>query len=309
MFKHIVQVCCQCPSRSHLFCARINGARLVYSMNLAPCKAPIILYLHGGPGDACIPLTMRYNSALEEDFRFINLDQRGSGLSYYPFAPDEKVSLGTMVEDIHQFVRKLLSFYRQDSLILIGHSWGSVLGLEMVRMYPSLIKQYIGLGQVINMRHALELRQQLSKKVLPRWAQKVVGSESSEADLVMAARELLVRGNFRSIAKPLERVTTYINSSLYSWPALINQLRGVRQSRIRLDRELEAVNYESVTSFGAPVTFIEGRFDLHLPPLLVEQFASRLVSQHRFIWFEQSGHCPQWDEPEHFAKVVKEVCL
>lgn len=113
-------------SRLHIHQARVNGGRLVFSMNPAPREAPIILYLHCGPGDACIPLTMRYNAELEEDFRFINLDQRGSGLSYYPFASDESVTISSMVEDIHRFVLTILRAYRQDSLILIGHSWDGI---------------------------------------------------------------------------------------------------------------------------------------------------------------------------------------
>ena len=67
------------PSHSRPYGTRINGARFVFSMNPAPPRAPIILYLHGGPGDACIPLTMRYNAALERDFTQRGSDHRFNG--------------------------------------------------------------------------------------------------------------------------------------------------------------------------------------------------------------------------------------
>ena len=297
------------PSRSRLYRAQINGTHLVFSMNPAPRRAPIILYLHGGPGDACIPLTMQYNAALERDFRFINLDQRGSGLSYHPFAPDETVTIDSMVEDVHQFVLELLRAYMQDSLILIGHSWGSVLGLEMVKRYPSLIRSYIGLGQVVSMRAALRLRRNLGRQSLDPRLGSIVSSESGTADIVLMVDELLSRGGAAMLFGSLGRIMTYLRSPYYNWSRLLNHAKGVSQSRARLDAELEQVDFSGQTSFGAPVYFISGRYDRHLPGKLVEQFAEGLKSPHRFIRFDRSGHCPQWDESERFAATVKAICL
>ena len=296
-------------SRSRIYQTQINGAHFVFSMNPAPRRAPIILYFHGGPGDACIPLTMRYNAALERDFRFINLDQRGSGLSYHPFVPGEVVTIDSMVEDVHQFVLELLRAYGQDSLILIGHSWGSVLGLEMVKRYPSLVRCYIGLGQVVSMRAALRLRRHWGQQSWGSRLASVVSRESGAADVVLMVDELLSRGGVAMLFGSLERIMTYLRSPYYNWSRLLNHAKGVAQSRARLDAELEQVDFSGQTSFGAPVYFISGKYDRHLPGSLVERFADRLKSPHRFIRFDRSGHCPQWDEPERFAATVKALCL
>ena len=297
------------PSSSRLYGTRINGARFVFSMNPAPPHAPIILYLHGGPGDACIPLTMRYNAALERDFRFINLDQRGSGLSYHPFAPGEVVTIDSMVEDVHQFVLQLLGAYGQDSLILVGHSWGSVLGLEMVKRYPWLVRCYIGLGQVVSMRAALRLRRYWGQQSLGSRLGAIVSKESGAADVVLMLDELLSRGGVAMLFGSLGRIMTYLRSPCYNWSRLLNHVKGVAQSRARLDTELEQVDFSGQTSFGAPVYFISGKYDRHLPGSLVERFADGLKSAHGFIRFDRSGHCPQWDEPERFAATVKALCV
>ena len=297
------------PSSSRIYGTQINGAHFVFSMNPASRRAPIILYLHGGPGDACIPLTMRYNAALERDFRFINLDQRGSGLSYHPFAPGEVVTIDSMVEDVHQFVLELLRAYGQDSLILIGHSWGSVLGLEMVKRYPSLARCYIGLGQVVSMRAALRLRRHWGQQSWGSRLASIVSEESGVADVVLMLDELLSRGGVAMLFGSLERIMTYLRSPYYNWSRLLNHAKGVAQSRARLDAELEQVDFSGQTSFGAPVYFISGKYDRHLPGSLVKRFADGLKSPHRFICFDRSGHCPQWDEPERFAATVKALCL
>ena len=252
---------------------------------------------------------MRYNAALERDFRFINLDQRGSGLSYHPFAPDEAVTIDSMVEDVRQFVLGLLRVYGQDSLILIGHSWGSVLGLEMVKRYPSLVRCYIGLGQVISMHAALRLRQNWAQQHLGPRIGSIVSGESGAADIVLMIDELLSRGGAAMLFGSLGRIMTYLRSPYYNWPRLLNHAKGASQSRARLDAELEQVDFSGQTSFGAPVYFISGRYDRHLPGSLVERFADGLKSPHRFIRFDRSGHCPQWDEPERFAATVKAICL
>lgn len=298
-------------SRARVYKVYVNGVRLVFSMNPAPHKSPIILYLHGGPGDACIPLTMGLNAELEKTFRFINVDQRGCGLSYYRFVSGEIVNLDTLLEDIHQFVLKILSVYEQKSLILIGHSWGSVLGLEMVKRYPSLISQYVGLGQVVNMRQALELRQRFISQSFPllHCCQTVVGKESTLADLILMVYELGRRSSLRGIAASLKRPWFYMLSPYYSWKDLINQQRGIKQSRNRLNRDLEEADFTQTVSFKTPVTFISGSYDYHLPVQLVEQYAKRIQSSHSFIRFPGSGHSPQWDEPRHFASVIKKICI
>ena len=37
-------------------------------------------------------------------------------------------------------------------MYLVGHSWGSILGLRFVQAYPELVHTYIGCGQVVNMK-------------------------------------------------------------------------------------------------------------------------------------------------------------
>lgn len=292
-------------SRSRLYRIRMRGASFTFSMNPAPRQAPIILFLHGGPGDACIPATMEYNSPLEEDFRLVNLDQRGAGLSYHPFARDETVTIDSMLDDVLVFARRLLKAYGQDSLVVIGHSWGSVLGLEMVRRHPELVRQYIGLGQVVSMEKSLEVRNRYARNALPSWARPLVGQEGALADLVMLFHE----GRSVGLARSLGSQLSYLRSPAYHTADLVHQVLGVIQSEQRLGAELGRVDFSRFTSFQVPVTFMEGRHDWHVPSIIVEEYAARLRSPHHLIWFEHSGHTPQWSEPGRFNALVREICL
>ncbi|WP_161522264.1 alpha/beta fold hydrolase [Bifidobacterium xylocopae] len=296
-------------SSSRIFRTHINGAVLAFSMNPAPRNAPILLYLHGGPGDACIPLTKRYNAALERHFRFINLDQRGCGLSYYPFRGHETVSIGSMLADVHTFVARLVRTYPGAPITLLGHSWGSVLGLEFARRWPSLIRRFIGVGQVISMPASHQVRSHPSAAPLPEWVRRIVSKESDLADVLLLLAEMGSTGRRRGLCQDVDRILAYLTSRDYGYAGLRGLLLGSSQSHDRLDTQLDRVDFSSVRSFGVPVIFFEGRHDRHLPSRLVDEYASALTSPHEVVWFERSGHCPQWEEPGRFSAELFRVCV
>lgn len=296
------------PSTSQVYRSNVNGVSLAYSMNPAPSGAPILVYLHGGPGGACIPLTQRYNAALEQHFRFINIDQRGCGLSYYPFPPQESITIELMLADMVAFVRRLRRAYPQAPITLLGHSWGSVLGLEFAKRYPELIKRFIGVGQVVDMSASHQARLHPVLEVFPSWLRQSFGSESALADGLLRVEELKALGLVRSLMQEINRSVTYLSSPYYRWRGIKGLLIGANQSHARLDKELDQVDFSNIHSFEVPVAFLEGRYDRHLPPELVEHYASQLKSEHKFVWFEHSAHCPQWEEPTRFVAVVEELC-
>lgn len=76
--------------------------------------------LHGGPGDAALPLVLKYNQALEKNFTVVVWEQQGAGKSYYPFAEDTPVTIETFLQDLYFLVRYLLERFRQERLYLWG---------------------------------------------------------------------------------------------------------------------------------------------------------------------------------------------
>ena len=68
----------------------INGALQYVSIRSEKENAPLLLYLHGGPGDAALPLVLKYNRDLEKHYTVVVWEQRGAGKSYYKFGPDVK---------------------------------------------------------------------------------------------------------------------------------------------------------------------------------------------------------------------------
>jgi pimeloyl-ACP methyl ester carboxylesterase len=88
-------------------------------------NAPILIWLHGGPGTDETGMWRRYNARLEDHFLVVYWTQRGTGRSYYPGIPARSMTLPQYVADLHQLVGFLQSRYHQQRVTLAGHSWGT----------------------------------------------------------------------------------------------------------------------------------------------------------------------------------------
>ena len=108
---------------------------------------PAVLVLHGGPGAPVSALPAHF-IPWERDFTVIQWDQRGSGKSYYPSHAPPSIDL--MISDaleVSEYVRQRL---HKNKIILLGHSWGSVLGVHVVKARPDLFVAWVGTGQIVN---------------------------------------------------------------------------------------------------------------------------------------------------------------
>jgi pimeloyl-ACP methyl ester carboxylesterase len=100
-------------------------------------ESPILLKLHGGPGQAEMA-AVRLNRLLEKDFVVVEWDQRGAGKSAQAIEPKSGVNISQFVEDTRELT-ELLKRFHQKNLVLVGHSWGSVIGLEAVQSIRTCI--------------------------------------------------------------------------------------------------------------------------------------------------------------------------
>ena len=73
-----------------------------------------------------------------------------------------------MLEDLHGIVKHLQQKYREEKIVILGHSWGSLLGSLYVLQHPENVLAYIGIGQVIsimeNERTAYQEVSELARK-------------------------------------------------------------------------------------------------------------------------------------------------
>jgi pimeloyl-ACP methyl ester carboxylesterase len=124
----------------------LGGIEQWITIRSANRSNPVLLVLHGGPGDAQSLLRSTY-AIYEKDFTLVQWDQRGAGKTYMknPNSPPEPERV--MLDGI-ELAQYLCSYLAKKKILVLGHSWGSYLGVGMVQRRPELFAAYIGTGQV-----------------------------------------------------------------------------------------------------------------------------------------------------------------
>ncbi|MFZ1081077.1 MAG: alpha/beta hydrolase [Candidatus Kryptoniota bacterium] len=127
---------------------RIGGIDQWISVIGDSLRNPIILVVHGGPGEAQWPQGARYKP-WEKEFTVVQWDQRGAGRTYGLYkTKTPNVNLKQIVSDGVEVAEYLCRTYHKKKIIVLGHSWGTIVAVNMVKRRPDLFAAYVGTGQV-----------------------------------------------------------------------------------------------------------------------------------------------------------------
>jgi pimeloyl-ACP methyl ester carboxylesterase len=127
----------------------LNGARQWISVRGDPA-APILLFVHGGPGGAEYGPRRHYLRRLEADWCVVDWEQRGAGRSYAGTETPANLSIDILVGDGISLIERLRSEFPDNHIVLVGHSFGTVLGLLIASKAAPHIDAYVGASQVVN---------------------------------------------------------------------------------------------------------------------------------------------------------------
>jgi pimeloyl-ACP methyl ester carboxylesterase len=111
---------------------------------------PVLLFLHGGPGMPEYGLTKENPTHLEEYFTVCWYEQRGAGISYDRSINPKDITIENIILDTVEVTHYLQERFSQNKIYLMGHSWGTLIGLKTIKQYPELYHAYIGIAQIVN---------------------------------------------------------------------------------------------------------------------------------------------------------------
>jgi pimeloyl-ACP methyl ester carboxylesterase len=113
---------------------------------------PVVLVLHGGPGDALSPFADSLFAGWDRDFTMVEWDQRGAGRTYSKSGPaiEDTMTMDRMTQDGIEVAEYLTRHLSESRIVLTGGSWGSILGVTMAHARPDLFYAYVGQAQMVN---------------------------------------------------------------------------------------------------------------------------------------------------------------
>jgi proline iminopeptidase len=301
--------------------ARIGGIEQWIEVRGQNVNNPILLVIHGGPGVPFIPLAGEFQGPWEKYFTVVQWDQRGAGKTY---ASNDKelqrktLNVPQMEQDTVEVADYLRTRFKREKIFVLGHSWGSVLGLWLAHEHPELIYAYVGVGQVVNMeQNAAVIYQDTLQEARSRHNEPAVKELEGVApypppnlDLEKLLTVNKWGGEFLGPRLNGTRFTdiTRILKSMVSAPeySLADDYAFIQGQQFAAETLIPQVMNLDLTKLGfdfrEPIFFFEGRRDPYCRPSLIWDYAQTInAPQKEFVWFENSGHFPFFEEQQKFA--------
>ncbi|WP_339188083.1 alpha/beta hydrolase [Paenibacillus sp. FSL R5-0490] len=278
---------------------------------------PILIFVHGGPGCSEIPYVRKYQKELEQHFTVVHYDQRGSGKSYHFFEDYSNLTTDVLVDDLlalRNYVSKELG---QEKVILIGHSFGTYIGMKAAAKAPTQFHAYIGIGQMAN-----TLQSELESLEYTYEQAKQAGNEDDVKKLelirssIEQGKELTPRillqkygGAARLINENRDYISGFLLNPEYNGLDMIRFYSGMFSSQDILLREAFDQNLPDIVDhLEIPTYFVTGKYDYMTTANAARDYFDVLDAPIKdFIVFNESAHYPQLEEKEKFVKWLNEL--
>jgi pimeloyl-ACP methyl ester carboxylesterase len=291
----------------------INGTKQWITIRGRDRNNPILLFIHGGPGAPEMPTSWTFQNGWEDYFTVVQWDQRGSGKTYN--ANDSKkigptITVPQMVADTEAMAGYLRATYHKPKIFVLGHSWGSLLGLTLAEKHPEWLYAYVGMGQMIDSVESERLGYLDTLKA------------AEDAHDQTAVRELRAIAPYPGKTLVLDKINTerkwsvHFGGLSYRRDSYAYYYRGTELSPDYNDADLNAidkgsalslprllpafgsVNFENATDFRCPIIMFAGRHDDTTSSEVVAQWFARVhAPMKKLVWFENSAHMIQIEEP------------
>lgn len=290
---------------------------------------PVILWLHGGPGNPLAYLTYYYQHPLEKKYTIAYWEQRGCGRTFYRNEDNSDLTIDQLLADTDEIVDYLRVRFGQEKIVIAGQSWGTVLGMEYMNAHPDKVAAYIGVGQIIDFSqgkvHAAHVASEVAKErgneedaeLLAGHIEEFskaksidqVDAESLEEMIVTTLKYLRSDGEMSGIGQVV--VGLAAPEMLWDdmrWLLLESDTKNI------LSSQSDLVNYmyfqfqaESTSNASdIPICFIQGDGDWIAPTdMVAEYYSSITIPNKKLAIIENAGHTPFLDEPERFCEEVE----
>ena len=286
---------------------------------------PVIIWIHGGPAGPDTTETFYFSNYLKDSYTVIAWNQRGCGRTYYKNKktdPDnETATFEQIEEDLDQLVEYARERFKQEKVILVGHSFGTMVGSKYAIDHPEKVSQYVGVGQMGALGSDLYAYQDALKEA------KRLGDDTKELENAIEAYQkdpgIPNMLKARSLADAYHKVPNtrdYIPDALTSpyfgvddlrWVFSQTDLEGFLNLNKKLfDYILEYDVYDFGLEFKIPVGFISGSCDWVTPVDYTRDYYEAINAPYKNMeLIEGWGHMVTLENPNEFARELKNMIV
>ena len=296
------------------YATRIGGIAQWLNVRGQDRANPMILFVHGGPAAPVTPTMWEFQRPIEEYFTVANWDQRGAGKTYGandPAQVEGTLQIDRYVADAIEVAEHLRARYGKPKLILMGHSWGTIVAMKAALKRPDLFYAYVGIGQVISTRENERLGYdyalaQAKAHDNAEALRDLASIAPYPGDAPITRERIIVARKWPQYYGGLSAFRSasayYFDGPLLSPDYDARQVADIdRGSLLTLGRvlpEFVAVDFSGVKRFPIPVVMFLGRHDYTTPTAPTEAWLAQVKAPSKqAVWFERSAHMAPWEEP------------
>jgi pimeloyl-ACP methyl ester carboxylesterase len=302
------------------FYATIRGREEYITIRGHDKANPPVLVVHGGPGFGHGPMARDF-WPYEKTYTLIQWDQPGAGRTFR--RAGNTIPSDLTVEDIVDDGIAVAEVVRQrlnvEKLIVLGQSWGTVVGIEMVKKRPDLFIAYVGSGQVTSVatRNVWAYERALSRahetgdpeaieilKEVGPWPYRTYDEFSRMASL---------KDKLDGEPSVLQRqIPAFLAPGYTLWDAFsynraahasIMHFYGQNMDGPEIGVDLPA----NFTSFDVPIFMFQGEDDWNTPAVLAKQYFDLISApQKAYVPMVGRGHSVLFNDPDSFIAVMDE---
>lgn len=307
----------------------LGGIQQYVQIRGADRENPVIIVLHGGPGSNMAYYSYYWQTPLEEDYTVVHWDQRGCGNTYYRNQGQaESPMLDLLISDLDELVDYCRAAFGQEQIIILGHSWGTVLGGLYAQENPDKVSQYIAVGQMVSVWEGETLaKEEAVRLATAAGDEELVQKMETQYQALRSAQnfDLQALFTFRSLTGQYlpdgENMSTpqqlimgglspYMTWRDFKWFMLsyidlnaVNTSNANLLDALFLDDGLSMYDYD--LQYEMPVTIISGDSDWVTPYILQEAYLNDLsAADKEMLYIQNAGHTPFLDQPEAFMDAL-----
>jgi len=285
---------------------------------------PVLLMVHGGPGMPDMAMYRKCNSELEKHFTVAYWHQRGAGKSAIATSLKENFTIDRFIEDAHEITLYLKGEFKKDKIFLLGHSWGSLLGISTVDRYPEDYFAYVGVGQIgdvpksenLAYEFVLNKANENGDTETVALLEKIGGFANRPLDIDLIKARASV-SKYGALYKDNNLLNIFGLSLLYCDELTISEKLKFVTDNSNIESMLKSPNAslieavfktdltQTILELGVPVYILQGEHDyLTNYDVAREYFDLLKASKKEFITFQKSGHFPAFEEPQKFNDLM-----
>ena len=306
----------------------VNGTSIGMIIMAKDRNRPVMLYLAGGPGMPMMLMEKSHPSGLENEFVLCYPDYRGTSLSFDADINVESMTIEQYVDDVIEITKYLIGRFNQDKVYLVGHSFGTYVGIKTVAQHPELYHAYVAVSQMSNpiesemlaYNYMYEHYKAQGNSRMTKWFEKypVAGPEDVEAYVTSSMlRDTAMHDLGVGSARDMKSVISglffpSLRNTIYTPAERINIWRGkmfVNKTPVAMSH-LSFNAFDEISEVDIPIYFFAGVYDYTVCYQLQKEYYEYIKAPMKaFYSFHDSAHSPPYEEPERAMKILVQDVL